>query len=157
MNNTIIQEKVKELIKIAFNTGHDQGMHEVKEPDFDMFYRNCWEDDLTEALTSLVKEKYNEGFYDGVKAQQDIVEKEYQAQFEDCKKGRHGDAEDNGFGKPAICSICGEDLQQALNLNNMKRLTKYQSTVGNGHPLWDAGWRVHLWKFWFIKFLVWEK
>ena len=65
---------------------------------------------LTETFTAFAKEKYNEGFCDGVKAQQDIAEKEYQAQFEECKKGKHGDAVPNGFGKPAICSICGEDL-----------------------------------------------
>jgi hypothetical protein len=35
---------------------------------------------------------------------------------------------------------------------------KYQ--LGCNHTacrLWTYGWRVHLWKFWFIKFLVWER
>lgn len=41
--------------------------------------------------------------------------------------------------------------------NKMIKITRFKPMVGRGDKLWDEGWRVHMRKFWFIKFLVWEK
>ncbi len=51
--NSDIEKVVEEIIKEAFRSGHDQGIHEVKEPDVDSFYRNCWEDRVEKPLLSI--------------------------------------------------------------------------------------------------------
>lgn len=47
------KEELKQIIRSVFFTGHDQGIHEVEKPDFDMFYRNCWEEKISEALDQI--------------------------------------------------------------------------------------------------------
>ncbi len=47
------KEELKQIIRSVFFTGHDQGIHEVEKPDFDMFYRNCWEEKISEALDQV--------------------------------------------------------------------------------------------------------
>ncbi len=37
---------IKELLSNVFYTGHDQGFHEVENPDFELFYRDVWEDKI---------------------------------------------------------------------------------------------------------------
>lgn len=54
------EEKIKTLLRMVFFTGYDQGTHGIRDPNFEGFYENCWEEYFKKIAFSLLSQAREE-------------------------------------------------------------------------------------------------